>query len=170
MSRVALMIMAKAPQPGAVKTRLCPPLDAHHAARLYECFLRDKIEAVRSIDGTQPAIAYTPSGAERLFRELAPDFKLFVQQGDDLGSRLANAFDRLFDEGYTGVVALDSDTPTLPAEIIGRAAGLLDAPGNDVVLGPTADGGYYLIGLRHPFRELFQGLRGARLRFCGRLF
>jgi len=74
MSRVALMIMAKAPQPGAVKTRLCPPLDAHHAARLYECFLRDKIEAVRSIDGTQPAIAYTPSGAERLFRELAPDF------------------------------------------------------------------------------------------------
>jgi uncharacterized protein len=158
MSRLALMIMAKAPQPGAVKTRLSPPLDSADAARLYECFLRDKIEAVRGIAIAQPVIAYTPPGAGAVFRRLAPGFELVAQRGDDLGSRLSNAFDRLFEEGYTGVVALDSDTPTLPAEIMRRAAERLAAARDDVVLGPTEDGGYYLVGLRRPHRELFQGI------------
>jgi uncharacterized protein len=154
----AVVIMAKAPQAGAVKTRLCPPLAPQTAAALYHAFLLDKIAQVRRLVQARPAIAYTPEESKSFFAELAPDFLRIPQHGTDLGERLINSFVQCFAAGYTGVLAIDSDTPTLPTDFLQQAVALIATPENDVVLGPTEDGGYYLIGLRAMYRELFDNM------------
>lgn len=152
----AIAIMAKAPTPGEVKTRLCPPLSYDDAARLYRCFLLDKIEQLKSLKLIAPALAYTPEEAEPLFASLAlPGFLLIPQKGPDLGARLFNALDQLLSLGYAGAIAIDSDTPTLPLTHLEKACCLLSDPEIDLALGPSEDGGYYLIGLRSPQSELF---------------
>ena len=158
MKPLAVLIMAKAPRAGAVKTRLCPPLSSEEAAQLYRGFLLDKIEQVKALEGISPAIAYAPPEGKAFFQALAPGFLLFPQQGQDLGSRLANSFEQLFAMGFAGVLAIDSDTPTLPTAYLQQAIGLLRGPDGDVVVGPSEDGGYYLIGLREPHREIFEGM------------
>ncbi len=155
MESIAVAIMAKAPRTGQVKTRLCPPLSPVEATELYRCFLLDKIEQVRMLKPAIPAIAYTPAEERTFFETLAPGFVLFPQEGPDLGARLANCFDHLLEQGYAGAVAVDSDTPTLPAEFLEQALALIATPDVDVVVGPSEDGGYYLIGLRRAHRELF---------------
>jgi len=155
---VAVAIMAKAPWPGTVKTRLCPPLLATEAAALYRCFLLDKIRAVGALTGAQPVIAYTPDDARTEFDVFAPSFTLVPQRGPDLGARLHGILTHLLAAGHAGAMAVDSDTPTLPARFLQQAVDCLIRPGPDVVLGPTEDGGYYLIGVRHPHRELFDAM------------
>jgi len=155
---VAVAIMAKAPWPGTVKTRLCPPLLATEAAALYRCFLLDKIRAVGALTGAQPVIAYTPDDARTEFDVLAPSFTLVPQRGPDLGARLHGILTHLLAAGHAGAMAVDSDTPTLPARFLQQAVDCLTRPGPDVVLGPTEDGGYYLIGVRRPHRELFDAM------------
>ena len=81
---------------------------------------------------------------------------MLPQHGDDLGARIVFTFDQLFRQGYTQVIVIDSDTPTLPTAYLEQALRLIAAPQNDVVLGPSEDGGYYLIGLRQLHRELFE--------------
>jgi rSAM/selenodomain-associated transferase 1 len=156
MKPLAVAIMAKAPRAGAVKTRLCPPLSTADAAQLYRCFLLDKIEQVKALQGVRPAIAYAPPEGKAFFQTLAPGFILLPQQGHDLGTRLANSFEQLFAMGYAGVLAIDSDTPTLPTAYLQQAISLLTAPEVDVLVGPSEDGGYYLIGLRELHREIFE--------------
>ncbi len=156
MARIAVAIMAKVPRAGEVKTRLCPPLSAEEAAELYRCFLLDKIEQVRTLKETSPAIAYTPADGRILFEELAPGFTLVPQQGADLGARLANSIHQLFAKGYEVAFAIDSDTPTLPIGFLQQALTLIARPDIDLILGPCEDGGYYLIGLRKLHRELFE--------------
>jgi rSAM/selenodomain-associated transferase 1 len=158
MMHTAVVIMAKLPQPGAVKTRLCPPLSPQASTALYHAFLLDKIAQVGTLKAARPAIAYTPSTARSFFAALAPDFVLVPQQGEDLGARLANGLAQLFAMGYTGVLAIDSDTPTLPTTFLQQAVDLIATPQVDVVLGPSEDGGYYLIGLRTLYRELFENM------------
>ena len=158
LNTIAVAIMAKAPRPGAVKTRLCPPLLAAEAAALYRCFLLDKIAAVRELVGAQPALAYTPDEARAEFATLAPDFSLVPQRGRDLGVRLHTTLTDLLAAGHPGAIAVDSDTPTLPREFLQQAVDCLAQPGADIVLGPTEDGGYYLIGVRAAHRELFDGV------------
>lgn len=155
MVQTAVVIMAKMPQAGAVKTRLCPPLAPQTAAVLYRAFLLDKIAQVRRLAQASPTIAYTPEDGRGFFAALAPDFTLIPQQGADLGERLANSFAQCFAAGYTGVLAIDSDTPTLPTDFLQQAVHLIATPQTEVVIGPTEDGGYYLIGLRALHRELF---------------
>ena len=155
---VAVAIMAKAPWPGTVKTRLSPPLLATEAAALYRCFLLDKIRAVEALTGAQPVIAYTPDDARTEFDVLAPSFTLVPQRGPDLGARLHGILTHLLAAGHAGAMAVDSDTPTLPARFLQQAVDCLTRPGPDVVLGPTEDGGYYLIGIRRPHRELFDAM------------
>jgi rSAM/selenodomain-associated transferase 1 len=150
--------MAKAPRAGEVKTRLCPPLSLGDAAELYRRFLLDKIDQVRALGTASPAIAYTPAEARALFEELAPGFVLVSQRGADLGDRLASSLGELLDKGHPGALAIDSDTPTLPLGFLRQALDLVATPEIDVVLGPTEDGGYYLIGLRTVHRELFEGM------------
>jgi uncharacterized protein len=155
--RSAVAIMAKAPRPGQVKTRLCPPLSREEAAALYRCFLLDKIAQVSALQRAVPVLSYGPADAKVLFEDFTPGhFVLIPQFGDDLGARLLSTFDQLFRRGYTQVMAIDSDTPTLPKAYLEHALTLIAHPGIDVVLGPTDDGGYYLIGLRCAHRRLFE--------------
>jgi len=158
MRPAAVAIMAKAPRAGEVKTRLCPPLSLVDAAELYRRLLLDKIEQVRSLKTASLAIAYTPDEARAFFEEVAPGFVLVPQRGADLGDRLANSLGELLDTGHRGALAIDSDTPTLPLEFLQQALDLIVTPEIDVVLGPTEDGGYYLIGLRAVHRELFEAM------------
>lgn len=155
---IAVAIMAKAPRAGEVKTRLCPPLSLADAAELYRRFLLDKIEQITSLRTASPAIAYTPTEARAFFEEVAPGFVLVPQRGADLGERLANSLGEFLDRGHRGALAIDSDTPTLPLGFLQEALDLVTTPGIDVVLGPTEDGGYYLIGLRRLHRELFEAM------------
>lgn len=154
-ARPVIAIMAKAPLAGAVKTRLCPPLTAEDAAELSRAFIADKVEQVRGVDAARGAIVYTPDEGRGFFERLAPDFVLLPQRGDDLGARLVSSFDWFFAEGYPAAAFVDSDSPTLPREFLLQALDLVASPDVDVVLGPSADGGYYLIGLRKACPELF---------------
>lgn len=153
---VAVFIMAKAPRPGAVKTRLGPVLSPEDAAEIARAFLLDKIEQLKTLERATPAIAHAPASERRLFEELAPGVDLIPQEGEDLGARLANSFEQFLAKGYAGALAVDADTPTLPQAFLQRAVDLIRHPEVDLVLGPTEDGGYYLIGLRKLYRELFQ--------------
>jgi uncharacterized protein len=156
-ARSAVAIMAKAPQPGQVKTRLCPPLSHGEAAQLYQCFLLDKIAQLNALLRATPVISYSPADCRHLFEDLTPShFMLFPQRGDNLGARILSTFEQLFRQGYTQVMVIDSDTPTLPTAHLEHALMLMARRENDVVLGPTEDGGYYLIGLRQSRRELFE--------------
>jgi uncharacterized protein len=153
----AVAIMAKAPQSGEVKTRLCPPLSFDTAAQLYRCFLLDKFAQVKALQRATPVVSYSPADSRSTFEALAPDhFVLIPQHGDDLGARILSTFEQLFRQGYTQVIVIDSDTPTLPVAYLERALQLIAAGENDVVLGPTEDGGYYLIGLRQSYPGLFE--------------
>ena len=156
--RVALVIMAKAPEAGRAKTRLTPPLSASEAAELSRCFLLDTIERVREVRDVAPVIAHDPPEAAPLFRALAPEFGLRAQQGPDLGARMAECVAAVLGAGATGVVLVGSDAPHVSAEHIRLAVRLLGEGAHDVVLGPSEDGGYYLIGLRRLHRELFDSM------------
>ena len=156
--RVALCIMAKAPEAGQVKTRLCPPLSPEGAAEISRCFIRDKAAQVREVAGAEPVLAYAPDTAAFVFQALAPGFTLLPQGGGDLTARLLSVLDRLFAEGFDAAIMIDSDTPTLPTGLLERAVSVLTAGEHDLVLGPSEDGGYYLIALRRPCPQLFEGI------------
>src|SRR5262245_32310512 len=91
--------MAKAPEPGQVKTRLCPPLSAEDATRLYRAFLLDKIAQVGTVSSAEPAVAYTPDDAASVFDALAPGFRLVPQSPRDLTARIVSVLGQLFGGG-----------------------------------------------------------------------
>jgi rSAM/selenodomain-associated transferase 1 len=165
----ALAVMTKAPQAGRVKTRLVPPLTPEEAAELNKCFLRDTAAAISSACRRRPAgyegktapasaiAVYTPVGAESAYTDLLPaDFSLLPQRGDKFGERLYFAVEDLFKCGFESVCLIDSDSPTVPAENFAESVELLSASEDRVVLGPSDDGGYYLIGVKKPNRHLFE--------------
>lgn len=154
----ALIVVAKQPSPGSTKTRLTPSLSPQQAASLYENFLLDVIDLARQVEGVQQVVAYFPLQARGYFGELAPDFDLILQSGDDLGARLDNSLNAYLANGYAQVVIMSSDSPTLPLAYLLRAFQTLDN-GNDVVMGPCDDGGYYLIGLKSPSPRLLREVR-----------
>jgi len=152
--------MTKAPQAGRVKTRLTPPLSAEEAAALNTCFLRDTASAIsRTAAGgkAQGVAVYTPLGAEAAYSEILPkDFVLVPQREGDFGQRLLAATEDLLQLGFDSVCLIDSDSPTVPETVFARAAQILSDPEDSVVLGPSDDGGYYLIGLKRAHRSLFE--------------
>ncbi|NTU81829.1 MAG: glycosyltransferase [Chloroflexales bacterium] len=150
----ALLVVAKQPAAGQTKTRLCPPLDGEAAAALYACFLRDTVEVMRQVPDVRREIVYLPAAAAGYFHALAPDMALSPQRGADLGERLDQLLTAALAGGAHKAVVMNSDSPTLPAAYIAQAFALLDA--HDVVLGPSDDGGYYLIGLREPRPRLLR--------------
>lgn len=151
-----MVLMAKQPQVGQTKTRLTPPLSSVEAAGLFHCFLLDKLEQMRQADVSDRAAAYWPASAHEHFAEIAPGFKLILQNGDGLADRLRNVFDVAFAMGYTQVLAIDGDTPTLPVQHLRDGFRALDDPSIDVVLGPCEDGGYYAIGMKARHPSLFE--------------
>ncbi len=152
-----LLVVAKQPAPGQTKTRLCPPLTHDQAADLYDCFLRDTLDLMRKVPNVQRIIGYLPEDAQRYFRQLAPDMELCPQRGASLGERLDHLLTEALLDGSRRAVVMDSDSPTLPPAYLRQAFDdLADA---DVVLGPTSDGGYYLIGLKQPQPHLLREVR-----------
>ena len=156
----ALTVMTKAPQAGQVKTRLVPPLTPDEAAELNKCFLRDTAAAMSSVIANNEACgiaAYTPLGVEAAYADILPaDFTLLPQRGVSFGERLYFAAEDLLRCGFDAVCLIDSDSPTLPARNFSEAIRILKMQGDRIVLGPCDDGGYYLIGLKKPYRELFE--------------
>jgi uncharacterized protein len=155
----ALAVMTKAPQAGRVKTRLTPPLTPEEAADLNVCFLRDTAAAISSADRkrAQGVAVYTPVGAEGAYAEILPDdFVLVPQRGVAFGERLAAATEDLLQLGFASLCLINSDSPTVPATAFAQAVEYLTGAEDCVVLGPSHDGGYYLIGLNKLHHRLFE--------------
>lgn len=159
MSVAAIGIMCKAPQPGHAKTRLAKAVGAVAASELSACFLRDvaaAIEAVPETLGRRGYGVYAPAGAEHVLRELFSEkFGLLLQDGQDLGEALFGATRDLLLAGHDCVLLVNGDSPTLPSRFLIQAIEALRNAGDRMVLGPASDGGYYLIGLKRPHKELF---------------
>ena len=158
----ALAIMAKAPRAGKVKTRLSPPLTLEQSAALNICFLRDTAESIADVSAgghSAGLVCYTPVGEEAAFDGLLPaSFHLIPQRGDGFGERLLAAAQDILQCGYGSVCLIDSDSPTVPAAAFEQATVELAGPGDRIVLGPSHDGGYYMIGFKHPHAEVFAGI------------
>jgi uncharacterized protein len=154
-----LIIFAKEPAPGRVKTRLCPPLSPENAARLYGQFLEDVLAEMAHMPRISLALAYTPDSARPFFQNLAaPGILLTPQTGEDLGERLRRAFAWGFAQGAGTVLIRNSDSPDLPRRLVSEAREVLAQDRAQVVLGPCPDGGYYLVGLKTPQPQLFHDI------------
>lgn len=151
--RPALIVFAKVPRPGAVKTRLSPPLTPSEAAELYDAFLHDALEIYERVDAD--VRLYLVDGPTET--EQYPRLETFFQQtGEGLGERMSNAFAETFSAGYDRVCIIGTDHPTIESGLIDSAfASLAD---NDLVVGPSLDGGYYLMGMKRLHKQLFSDM------------
>lgn len=154
----ALILMGKAPLPGKVKTRLCPPLSPRGAADFYACLLADvAVEAAR-LRGAMRYLYFAPRGGKGHFRDAAfSSFLLREQAGKDLGERMALAVEEAFAGGARRAVVIGADCPALSAGRI-RSAFRELAGAADAVFGPAVDGGFYLAGLGAPAPRLFSDI------------
>jgi len=159
--RDAIVIVAKPPEAGRVKTRLCPLLTPEEAAELARAFLDDTIAFARQVSGADVLIGH--AGVATWFFRAYPGVPLLPQGEGDLGARMARLFGAAFREGYRRVILIGADTPHLGPGRLERAFLALETPGT-VVLGPAEDGGYYLIGLSAPCAALFEGIAWGRDR------
>ncbi len=150
----ALILFTRIPQPGDTKTRLFSVLGPEGSAAFQTAMLRDLALLLQD----HPAdlfLSYTPTGEPTLLRELFPfarDF--FPQQGEELGARMHHSLSHCFALGYDSVVLIGSDLPLLSRSHLDRAFFLLERA--EATLGPSEDGGYYLVGLRRPCSQLFE--------------
>jgi len=155
--RDSLIIFAKEPKKGRVKTRLQDYLSEIQCVNLYKAFLRDTLDLTDKIACEHKILAYDAYGkSPRYLKKIAVRYTFYKQKGECLGERMYNAFRFAKDTGASKMVIIGSDSPTLPASSINKAFGLLGRA--DVVLGPSLDGGYYLIGLKSPCSGLFKGI------------
>jgi len=156
----ALAVMAKAPVTGEVKTRLLPAVTAEEAAELSRALLVDQLKHLQEFDAADFYLAFAPDDARLLMENLAPPcFRLFPQEGADLGARMEAAFKRLFDIGHRNIVLIGGDLPPMPLRYFAEAYAFLATSNQRVVLGPSRDGGYYLVGCNQPTPQIFQGMR-----------
>jgi rSAM/selenodomain-associated transferase 1 len=157
MSDRALVVFVKHPAPGAVKTRLAAAVGPEAAARLYRTLAERVLEATTPRAGEyERLVFFDPPGALADVRTWLPGVRLAAQSAGDLGARMADAFGRAFARGAARVALVGTDAPGLSRETVVQALDALDTA--DVAIGPTDDGGYYLIALREPRPELFAGV------------
>jgi rSAM/selenodomain-associated transferase 1 len=158
----ALGIVCKAPQPGRAKTRLAAAIGSEAAASFSECFLRDVAASIAAVPETlrrQGYGIYAPAGAESELRRILPvSFQLLLQADADFGNVLFGAARHLIEAGHDCAVLINGDSPTLPPRLLVAAVAAIRQPGDRVVLGPAADGGYYLIAIKSAHRHLFDGI------------
>jgi len=155
----ALAVMAKAPIAGQVKTRLMPLLTAGEAAELSRSLLVDQLNHVQELVVADLYLAFAPDDGRSLMQQLTPAcFHLFPQQGDNLSSRMAAVFERLFQMGHKNIALIGGDLPPVPLRFFNQAYAFLESSEKRVVLGPSRDGGYYLVGSNRPTPEIFQGM------------
>lgn len=174
-----LIIFVKYPEPGLVKTRLAKDIGNEKATVLYKSFVETILRATDD-NNFKRIIFYTPPDKKDEMNEwLGNDIEMYPQKGSNLGERLYNAFRFTFDEGAKKAVVIGTDSPLLDKKIALEAFKELDK--NECVIGPAADGGYYLLGLSRLCREIFhnidwgtdkvysqtlQALKGAGLGYC----
>ena len=154
--RKRLGVFVKVPEPGRVKTRLTPPLSSEEACRLYTAFITDlfgRLSRIKKLSGT---VFYHGDDPGKLTSLIPKSYTTIPQHGGNLGERLASAFDELLAGDGEIAVIIGSDSPDLPVQYIKRA--FLKLKHKDVVLGPAADGGYYLVGLRKPPPAIFEDI------------
>jgi len=145
-SAQCILFFTKWPEPGQVKTRLGRDIGSHHAARLYRFFVQDLSTQLRRME-THAICCYEPAAKKASFRNwLGDDFDYVAQQGENLGERLVNAFQWAFSHNFGAVIVIGTDSPDLPEDYLYQAQTAL--AGHDVVIGPSQDGGYYLIGFQ----------------------
>jgi uncharacterized protein len=149
-----LVIMAKAPWPGAVKTRLASSLSPEAVTDFYRCLLDDTIALARSLRGVEVAIMCPAADADDLARLVGDAVRVVAQEGDGLAAGLTSVFAH-FAPGGQRVIAFNSDSPHLPVSVLEGAFEALASC--DVVVGPTHDGGYYLVGAKAECPTLFDG-------------
>lgn len=150
----ALIVFAKRPRPGRVKTRLTTVLSETDAAALYRAFLEDALDQYARLRA-DVRLYLAPGGSDGADEDIHRN--QFLQEGSDLGERMLQAFAETFAAGYGRAVVIGTDHPTLPNAFIEKAFDLLDTP-QSVVLGPAEDGGYYLLGMNDLRPMLFRGM------------
>ena len=150
-----LVIMAKAPRPGAVKTRLAQSLFVEAVTELYRCLLDDTLALAHSLGGVKVAIMCPASDVEEMKELAGGDTIVVAQDGAGLAAALTSVFAQFAAPGENRVIAFNSDSPHLPASVLTGAFEMLIA--RDLVVGPTHDGGYYLVGAKAAHAGLFAG-------------
>lgn len=159
-----LFVFAKEPRPGRVKTRL--RLSESRCMGLYKAFLKDTLALIKSLKGARKIIAFDSfSSRPQYLEKIGRGFIFYRQKGRNLGERMLNAFRHAKKAGGTRTLIVGSDSPNLPQRYIGDAFGLLED--SDIVLGPSADGGYYLIGMKEPSPGIFRGVRWSGAEVFG---
>jgi rSAM/selenodomain-associated transferase 1 len=157
-----MAIMAKASRAGLTKTRLSPPLSLDDAALCNTAFLKDVAINLLRAGGEADLsgyAAYGPAGTEGFFRTHLPaEIGLLEVWYPDLGLCLVRALEALFARGHETACVVNSDSPTLPSGFLVEAANVLAAPGDRIVLGPSTDGGYYLLGCKQVHTRLFEDI------------
>lgn len=157
MSDRALIVFLKHPEPGTVKTRLIPVLGAEIAADLYRALCEVVFAGTVPRPGEfERLVFFAPPEAAEQVRGWLPGVRLLPQAGGDLGARMSGAFARAFDRGAERAALIGTDSPAVSRATVVEALEALDAA--DLVLGPAEDGGYYLLALRKPRPELFDGM------------
>ena len=150
-----LVIMAKAPKPGMVKTRLSQSLPSPAVTTLYRCLLEDTIALAKSLTTIQVAVMCPESDKEELAKLLGNAVQIVAQNGEGLAAGLTSVFRHFTAPGGQHVIAFNSDSPHLPPSVLRNAFEILAT--HDVVIGPTHDGGYYLVGAKAAHPSLFEG-------------
>jgi uncharacterized protein len=148
-----LVIMAKAPRPGAVKTRLTPSLSPEVVTAFYSCLLDDTLALARSLDGVEVAIMCPPSDVNELAQLAGKDVSVVAQRGEGLAAGLTSVFAHFAEGHQRRIIAFNSDSPHLPPSVLQDAFETLAA--HDLAVGPTHDGGYYLVGAKASHPSLF---------------
>ena len=150
-----LVIMAKAPKPGAVKTRLTPRLSLQAVTAFYRCLLDDTLALARSLVGVEIAIMCPDSDVNELASLTGQGVRVVAQKGEGLAAGLTSVFAHFVEGSQRRIIAFNSDSPHLPRSVIEEAFETLRA--HDLVVGPTDDGGYYLVGAKASHPTLFSG-------------
>jgi hypothetical protein len=148
-----LVIMAKAPRLGSVKTRLAKILPIQAVTELYRCLLNDTIALAQALDHVEVAVMCPASDVEDLSRAVVKTVRVVPQTGDGLAAGLASVFAHFAALGRQRIIAFNSDSPHLPVSVLETAFDVLT--NCDLVVGPTHDGGYYLVGATAPHPGLF---------------
>jgi rSAM/selenodomain-associated transferase 1 len=148
-----LVIMAKAPRPGAVKTRLAPTLSPTAISAFYCCLLEDTLALARSLGDVETAIMCPEADVDELAHLAGSEVSVIGQKGEGLAAGLTSVFAHFAGERQRRTIAFNSDSPHLPRSVLEAAFKILAA--HDVVVGPTHDGGYYLVGATAPHPTLF---------------
>ena len=152
-----LVIMAKAPKPGMVKTRLTESLPSHSVTALYRCLLEDTLALAESLTSVEVAVMCPESDRDELAHLLGNTVRVVAQEGEGLAAGLTSVFRQFTAAGRQHVIAFNSDTPHLAPSVLDSAFEILAT--HDVVVGPTHDGGYYLVGAKAPHPSLFESDR-----------